>query len=194
MLRRIRRNLPWVSQSRVQWVYSDRYNLDMSFPTADALRSQRLVSYLEREGILRSGDLHRARRTTMRHLLRVHDLNYLRSLETAKGISRVLGMPIDQGQIDELLLWQRAMVGGTMLAARLALRDGITLVNLGGGLHHARADRGQGYCLFNDVAVAIHFLRGRWLFHERILVVDLDVHDGDGTRSWCLGCRAGRTI
>ena len=46
------------------------------------------------------------------------------------------------------------------------------------------ADRGQGYCLFNDVAVAIEFLRRRWLFRERILVVDLDVHDGDGTRSF----------
>ena len=45
---------------------SDRYNLDLSFPTADALRSQRLLSYLEREGILRSGDLHRARRSTPR--------------------------------------------------------------------------------------------------------------------------------
>jgi acetoin utilization deacetylase AcuC-like enzyme len=172
-----------VNKAPVQWVYSDRYNLDLSFPTADALRSQRLLSYLEREGILRSGDLHRARRTAMSHLLSVHGLEYMRSLETAEGIGRVFGVPVQQGQVDELLLWQRAMVGGTMLSARLALRDGITLFNLGGGLHHARADRGSGYCLFNDVAVAIHFLRRRWVFKERILVVDLDVHDGDGTRS-----------
>jgi acetoin utilization deacetylase AcuC-like enzyme len=183
-LRRIRRRLPWVSKAPVQWVYSTRYRLDHTFPTADTLRCQRLVSYLEREGILRSGDLHRARRTTMRNLLAVHDLNYLRSLETAEGVSRVFGMPVEQGRVDDLLLWQRSMVGGTLLAARLALRDGITLVNLGGGLHHARADRGQGYCLFNDVAVAVHFLRRRWHFQERILVVDLDVHDGDGTRSF----------
>ena len=142
------------------------------------------MSFLEREGILARGGLHRARRTAMSHLLRVHDVDYLRSLETPEGISRVFGVPVEADQVDELLLWQRAMVGGTMLSARLALRDGITLFNLGGGLHHARADRGQGYCLFNDVAVAIEFLRRRWLFGERILVVDLDVHDGDGTRSF----------
>jgi acetoin utilization deacetylase AcuC-like enzyme len=173
-----------VNKAPVQWVYSDRYNLDLSFPTADALRSQRLLSYLEREGILRSGDLHRARRTSMGHLLRVHDIEYLRKLETAEGVGRVFGVPIQPAQVDELLLWQRAMVGGTILSARLALRDGITLFNLGGGLHHARPDRGQGYCLFNDVAVAVEFLRRRWLFRERILVVDLDVHDGDGTRAF----------
>jgi len=182
-LRRVRRNVPWIDPDRVQWVYSDRYNLDLSFPTADALRSQRLLSYLEREGILRSGDLHRARRTSMGHILRVHDLDYLRSLETAEGISRIFGLPVEQGRVDDFLLWQRAMVGGTMLAARLALRDGRTLFNLGGGLHHARADRGQGYCLFNDVAIAVHFLRRRWHFRAPVLVVDLDVHDGEGTRS-----------
>lgn len=182
--RRLRRSLPWTSRSPVQWVYSDRYNLDLSFPTADALRSQRLLSYLEREGILRSGDLHRARRTSMNHLLRVHDVEYLRSLETAEGLSRVFGVPVENGQVDQLLLWQRAMVGGTILGARLALRDGRVLFNLGGGLHHAQAGRGQGYCLFNDIAVAIAFLRRRWLFQEKILVVDLDVHDGEGTRSF----------
>jgi hypothetical protein len=171
--RRIRRHLPWVNKAPVQWVFSDRYDLDLRFPTADALRAQRLLSFIEREGILRSGDLHRARRVAMSHLLRVHHVDYLRSLETAEGISRVFGIPVDPAMVDELLLWQRAMVGGTMLSARLALRDGITLFNLGGGLHHARADRGQGYCLFNDIAIAIHFLRRRWLFGERVLVVDL---------------------
>lgn len=192
--RRVRRRLPWANRSRVQWVYSDRYNLDLSFPTADALRSQRLLSFLEREGILRSGDLHRARRTSMNHLLRVHDLEYLRRLETAEGIGRVFGVPIEGGQVDDLLLWQRAMVGGTILAARLALRDGRTLFNLGGGLHHAQADRGQGYCLFNDVAVAIAFLRRRWIFQERVLVVDLDVHDGEGTRSFFTRDRSVHTF
>ncbi len=55
-------------------------------------------------------------------------------------------------------------------------------MNLGGGFHHARRDRGQGFCLFNDVAVAIAALR-RGGFDGRVLVVDLDLHDGDGTRS-----------
>ena len=69
--------------------------------------------------------------------------------------------------------------GGTLLAARHALADGVGL-HLGGGFHHAFADHGEGFCLLNDVAVAVtHLLdRERW---TRALVVDLDVHQGNGT-------------
>jgi hypothetical protein len=74
------------------------------------------------------------------------------------------------------------MTGGTILATRLALASGGLAANLGGGFHHARRDRAAGFCIYNDVAVAIAALR-----HDskrpRVLVVDLDLHDGDGTRS-----------
>ena len=73
------------------------------------------------------------------------------------------------------------MVGGTILAARLALARGIA-VNLGGGLHHAYADHGERFCLWNDVAVAVRELREGG-FAAPVLVVDLDLHDGDGTRA-----------
>ncbi len=76
----------------------------------------------------------------------------------------------------------REMTGGTALAARIARASGGIAVNLGGGFHHARRDRGKGFCIFNDVAVAIRAQRGRG-FTGRILVVDLDLHDGDGTRA-----------
>lgn len=70
-------------------------------------------------------------------------------------------------------------VGGTVLAARLALEDGVG-VNCGGGSHHAFADHGEGFCLLNDIAVAI-----KRLFKERrikrALVIDLDAHQGNGT-------------
>jgi hypothetical protein len=77
---------------------------------------------------------------------------------------------------------QRLMVGGTIQATRLALRSGGPAVHLGGGFHHAMPDRGLGFCVFNDVAVAIARLRARG-FAERVLVVDLDLHDGNGTRA-----------
>ncbi|MGH9311641.1 MAG: histone deacetylase family protein [Vicinamibacterales bacterium] len=73
----------------------------------------------------------------------------------------------------------RLMVGGTMLAARLALEDRIA-VHLGGGLHHAFANHGEGFCMFNDAAVAIRRLqRDRAI--RRAAVVDCDVHHGNGT-------------
>ena len=73
------------------------------------------------------------------------------------------------------------MAGGTIQATRLALRTGGVAVHLGGGFHHAMPDAGLGFCVFNDVAVAIRRLRGRG-FAEPVLVVDLDLHDGNGTR------------
>jgi acetoin utilization deacetylase AcuC-like enzyme len=73
----------------------------------------------------------------------------------------------------------RRSVGGTLCAARRALRRGIGM-NLGGGTHHAGRDFARGYCLFNDVAVTVARLRAEKLA-RRVLVVDCDVHQGDGT-------------
>jgi acetoin utilization deacetylase AcuC-like enzyme len=72
-------------------------------------------------------------------------------------------------------------VGGTVLTARLALQHGLAC-HLAGGTHHAHGAVGSGFCIFNDVAVAAHVLLAEGLV-ERILVVDLDVHQGDGTAS-----------
>jgi acetoin utilization deacetylase AcuC-like enzyme len=88
---------------------------------------------------------------------------------------RALGLPWS-----ELLVERgRRSVGGTVAAARRALRNGVGM-NLGGGTHHAGRDFARGYCLFNDVAVAVARLRAEGLA-RRVLVVDCDVHQGDGT-------------
>jgi acetoin utilization deacetylase AcuC-like enzyme len=75
-------------------------------------------------------------------------------------------------------------VGATILAARTALREGLG-ANLAGGTHHASADKGGGYCVFNDVAVAARLMQAEWhRLHRRLLrvaVIDLDVHQGNGT-------------
>lgn len=81
----------------------------------------------------------------------------------------------------EISLAHRLAVGGTMLAARHALEVGIGL-HAGGGAHHAFRDHGEGYCALNDIAVAIRKLRGEGRI-LRALVVDLDVHQGNGTAS-----------
>ena len=78
----------------------------------------------------------------------------------------------------------RRSVGATVGAARAALAEGVA-VNLAGGTHHACADKGSGYCVFNDVAVAARLMQAEWhRLHRRglpVLVVDLDVHQGNGT-------------
>jgi acetoin utilization deacetylase AcuC-like enzyme len=88
---------------------------------------------------------------------------------------RRIGLPVTP----EVALRARAANGGTLLAARLALEHGLAC-NTAGGSHHAFADHGSGFCVFNDVAVAIRVLLAEAQI-ERALVVDLDVHQGDGT-------------
>jgi acetoin utilization deacetylase AcuC-like enzyme len=88
---------------------------------------------------------------------------------------RVLGLPLSA----EVVRRARAANGGTIAAARLALDLGLAC-NTAGGSHHAFADHGAGFCVFNDVAVAARLLLAEGRV-RRILVVDLDVHQGDGT-------------
>jgi acetoin utilization deacetylase AcuC-like enzyme len=79
----------------------------------------------------------------------------------------------------ELVERSRRSVGATLLAAQAALLNGLA-ANLGGGTHHAYPDHGEGYCVFNDVAVAIRHLQQSGGI-RRALVIDLDVHQGNGT-------------
>ncbi|MEJ6005678.1 histone deacetylase [Paucibacter sp. AS339] len=78
----------------------------------------------------------------------------------------------------------RRSVGASIMAARAALAEGVA-ANMAGGTHHAYADRGSGYCVFNDVAVAARLMQAEWHGSHRqllrVLVIDLDVHQGNGT-------------
>ncbi|MGV7030113.1 histone deacetylase family protein [Methylobacterium symbioticum] len=92
-----------------------------------------------------------------------------------RAIERDIGLPVSETVVRR----SRASVGGTLLAARLALSEGLA-GSTAGGSHHARREQGAGFCVFNDVAVAARALRADGAI-SRALVVDLDVHQGDGT-------------
>jgi acetoin utilization deacetylase AcuC-like enzyme len=145
------------------------------FPMAKYRLLRRLL--LER-GLVAQGELSPSPLASREELLLVHAPAYLEalwsgSLTTAE--QRRLGFPWSEG----LLLRSRASVGGTLAAARAALVHGIA-GNLAGGTHHAFADHGEGYCVFNDLAVTIRVLQAEGRL-GRALVVDLDVHQGNGT-------------
>jgi acetoin utilization deacetylase AcuC-like enzyme len=111
-------------------------------------------------------------------LNRAHAPDYVDQVLTCTvphKIEREIGFPVDER------VSRRAQLAsaGTVLAARLALEHGIAC-NAAGGSHHARRSQGAGFCTFNDVGVAASLLLAEG-FVERILVVDLDVHQGDGT-------------
>ncbi len=132
------------------------------------------------EGIVRAEHVHDPERVSVDDLLLVHTADYVtRFLEGALGGEemRRIGFPWSPALVERSL---RA-VGGTVAAAAAALERGVTM-NLAGGTHHAFPDRGEGFCVFNDVAVAIRALMraGRV---ERAVVIDLDVHQGNGTHA-----------
>jgi acetoin utilization deacetylase AcuC-like enzyme len=117
-----------------------------------------------------------------------HTTDYVRAV-AGNGLTaaeqRAIGFPWSEAMVER----SRCSVGATIAAARAALVEGIA-VNLAGGTHHAGAARGSGYCVFNDVAVAARLIQaeaGRASGAEapspRIAVIDLDVHQGDGTAS-----------
>lgn len=111
-------------------------------------------------------------------LLRVHQPGYLEKIRTG-ALSPLENMKLGLPAGEALLARSRLEAGGTLLATAAALEDGLA-ANLAGGTHHAHADRGLGYCVLNDVAIAAraHLARRP---RDRILVVDTVAHHGDGT-------------
>jgi acetoin utilization deacetylase AcuC-like enzyme len=110
-------------------------------------------------------------------LLRVHTAPYLDDLEQLRWSPRTLAseLPLTREIVDAYVL----AAGGTTQAARAALLSGFG-INLGGGFHHAFADRAEGFCYVNDLAVAVRVLQGEGRV-RRAAVVDVDVHQGNGT-------------
>ena len=130
------------------------------------------------DGTVRLDELHEAEAVPWAWLEAVHDpglVARIRGGDLTVREQRALGLPWSP----ELVERSRRSVAGTVAAARFAVRAGIG-INLGGGTHHAGRAFARGYCVFNDVAVALSRLRADGLA-ERALVVDCDVHQGDGT-------------
>jgi len=159
-------------------VHSDRYFADIGahvFPT----RKFRLVrEEVVRRGLLADRDVLEPQRAADAAVLRVHDRAYVEKLLQGKLSvleEAVLELPYSKQLVEASFL----CAGGSILAARESLTRGAG-INLGGGFHHAFPDHGEGFCVFNDIAIAIRALQ-----HEgrirRAAVIDLDVHQGNGT-------------
>tara|TARA_Y100000816_G_scaffold282929_1_gene259184 strand:+ start:1006 stop:1899 length:894 start_codon:yes stop_codon:yes gene_type:complete len=111
-------------------------------------------------------------------LKRVHSANYIKNVKNKTldvNIIKKIGFPL----VDSVVQRSLVATGGTVLAAKLAITNGVAC-NTAGGSHHANFESGAGYCVFNDVAVAAQYLLDRGLA-GRILIIDLDVHQGNGS-------------
>jgi acetoin utilization deacetylase AcuC-like enzyme len=125
-----------------------------------------------------SGDLHEATPASDDAVALVHTADYVRKIKTGTlSVEEQLLLEVPFSPALRDASWLCA--GGAIVTARLALQQRIA-VHLGGGFHHAFPDHGEGFCLINDVAIAIRALKQETLI-DRAAVVDLDVHHGNGT-------------
>ncbi len=158
---------------------SDRHVIDLPPHHTFPIQKYRLLrEQLLAEGTLRPDELLEPSLISPIDVRRVHTEEYWRQLTGGtlpeKAIRR-LGLPWSEA----LLRRSQASAQGTLTAARIALSHRVAM-NLAGGTHHAFADHGEGYCVLNDIAIAIRCLQhDRWM--QRMAIIDCDVHQGNGT-------------
>ena len=159
-------------------VYSGRYDLNLGAHVFPSQKYRLLHERLLNQGIAGPEDILEPTPATDEDILLVHEPGYVQRLKTGTlSYQEILLMEIPYSRQMVQAVW--LATGGTILAARQALQDGVAF-NLTGGFHHAFPDHGEGFCAIHDVAVAIRRLLADDVI-ERALVIDCDVHHGNGT-------------
>jgi acetoin utilization deacetylase AcuC-like enzyme len=159
-------------------VYHEGYDLHLGAHVFPSRKYKMVRDRLLAEGFAEPSDFVAPQPATDEDLLLVHERGWITRLRagTLDYLELAqLEIPYSQAMVDAFVL----AAGGSILAARCALRDGAS-VNLGGGFHHAFPGHGEGFCAIHDVAVAIRRMQKDGLI-ERAMVVDTDVHQGNGT-------------
>ncbi len=173
-------------------VYHKDYNISLAgvekLHSFDSQKYRRVYNHLVTTVGIKPERFHTPTMATQDDLLKVHTSAYLDSLNSSAAVAKIVYLP----QLNylphfvlrrNLLEPMKLATSGTVLATELALQEGWA-INLGGGYHHAKATEGSGGCAFSDIALAIHWV------HElhpnyKILVVDLDAHQGNGVEMIC---------
>ncbi len=169
-------------------IYHPKYNITVfgleRLHPFDGLKYRRIHDALIADGYRRPADFEPPYPVLEQDLARVHTPEYLGSLRRSKVLAEILGVPIlgrlPAAFIDwRVLLPMRYATGGTILACRKALEYGVA-ISLSGGYHHAAGSWGDGFCVYADIPLAAATLQAEDLV-ERVLIVDLDAHQGNGT-------------
>ncbi len=161
-------------------VYSDQYDLNLGQHVFPSVKYKLTRDKLLQVGAVRAEDFVEPEPASDDDVRLVHDAHYVEKLKNAK-LSYVEVLRLEIPYSPELMRAVWLATGGSILAGRLALRDGVA-VNLGGGFHHAFPDHGEGFCVLHDVAIAIRRLQQEGVIRTA-MTVDCDVHQGNGTAS-----------
>ena len=146
----------------------------------DPRRAARIVEHLQQARLAGAPSILQPRVVDEEDLQRIHTVDFLQGLKDPQRLARLFFMRSTALRDDNPLHPFLLQAGGTVLALERAIEERIPVFNLGGGFHHAQRDRAEGFCPINDVAVAVARVLHRQLV-RRVLVVDLDFHQGNGT-------------
>ncbi len=160
----------------MRFVYSPRYYADYGVHVFPIHKYRWVADALRQAGIPETAFVEPVA-ATREQLLRVHTQPYLHDLENCRWTPRTQfsELPLTKEIVELFLLF----CGGTICAAELALHDGVA-VHIGGGFHHAFADKAEGFCYVNDLAVAIRAMQAEHGI-AKAMVIDCDLHQGNGT-------------
>ncbi len=149
-------------------------------PGIEVARGEMILGALGAEGLIRPKHVRPAPLVALGDLAKAHAEAYLDKTARPEYLGRIFGLEAHDIDVDPILVAQRRQVGGTVEAARWAIQDKSRVAfNIGGGFHHAEPEAGAGFCVYNDVAVAVAALRSDG-FDAPIAIVDLDYHQGNG--------------
>ncbi len=176
--------------SSVPIVYSPKYKISVfgmeKFHPFDIAKYDKIYKGLKNDGYVTKHTVIDPAEVTAEEMLLVHTKEYLKSLKKTKNVAHYLEAPqlrvIPNSMLDNMLVSRfRKASGGTIEAARCALKSPKKMAfNLGGGFHHAKPSSGEGFCIIADVPIAIRVLQKENLI-KRALVIDTDIHQGNGT-------------
>lgn len=161
-----------------QLIYHPRYDLNLGDHVFPARKYRLIHDRLFDEGFAGPRDFVEPEPVADEDVLRVHDAGWVHRLKTGT-LSQAEIVRLEIPYSPEMVEGFWLAAGGTILASRNALRDRIGF-NIGGGFHHAFPDHGEGFCAIHDVAIAIRALQHQRRI-EKALVIDCDVHHGNGT-------------
>ena len=164
-------------KNKPAFVYSEKYTVNLGEHVFPVQKYRMVYQRLASEGLITPDNLFLPAFPERRDLLSVHTPEYLRDLENLAFSPRTMFSEIPLTR--KIIKGYKLFAGGTILAGQKALEKGMA-IHLGGGFHHAFPSRGEGFCYINDVAVSIRRLKRDKLI-EKALIVDCDLHQGNGT-------------
>lgn len=168
-------------------IYTSKYNISIfgieNFHPFDSKKYKKVYKDLIKSNLVNKNQVIKPSLVTQDELLLVHTEEYLKSLRKSSEVSQILEIP-PLKYLPNFILHRKILkpmkyaTGGTILGLKMALETGWA-INLSGGYHHAKSDRGEGFCVYADVPIALHTI---WKTYPTLkaLIIDLDAHQGNG--------------